>query len=489
MLQSILLCDFYKAVHKDMYDLSITKIVSYYTPRKSRFKDIQEIPIVGLQSFIIKYLVYGFNENFFNIPLKEIIAQYIDVISQTMGVDRINVDKIIQLHNLGYLPLEINAIEEGICVPIGTPMIEITNTHSNFAWCVNAIESLLSSEMWYQSCTAIVGKSYREIANAFYDDTVMDTTKARHAISEFGFRGLPGMDAAIKASMGFLMSFDRTATIPAIHEISSYYGDELSEIGGGMASTEHSIMASSYAIDGNEETLFKRLITQVYPTGNLSIVCDSYDYWKIIKEMAPKYKNEICSRKGTIFFRGDSGDPVEIVTETVYELYAIFGGYINGKGYRVLNDHVRVIYGDAITQLRARQIYQILKDTGYSAENVVLGAGSFSMICYMNDDGTLNPYTRDSFSVAIKSTYIETSTSSFNIFKDPITDTDKFKKSQKGCCVVYKDNNGIHHLDGYTYTNARLHEDNLLKPLFKNGEFLRTTTFNEIRNRFWNGQF
>lgn len=95
MLQSILLCDFYKAVHKDMYDLSITKIVSYYTPRKSRFKDIQEIPIVGLQSFIIKYLVYGFNENFFNIPLKEIIAQYIDVISQTMGVDRINVDKII----------------------------------------------------------------------------------------------------------------------------------------------------------------------------------------------------------------------------------------------------------------------------------------------------------------------------------------------------------------------------------------------------------
>lgn len=488
MLQSILLCDFYKAVHKDMYDPSITRLVSYYTPRKSRFKDIQEIPIVGLQKFIIKYLINDFNDNFFNIPLKEIVKQYTDVISQTMGNDRISVDKIIQLHNLGYLPLEINAIEEGICCPMGIPMIEITNTHPKFAWCVNVIESLLSSEMWYQSCTAIAGKRYRDIVNEYYEKTVTDKTKTKSAISEFGFRGLPGMDAAMKASMGFLLSFNKTATIPAIYDIHEYYGDALSEIGGGMASTEHSIMTSSFALDDDEDTLFKRLITEVYSTGNLSIVCDSYDYWRVIKEVVPKYKDEILNRKGVIFFRGDSGDPVEIVTETVFELYEIFGGYTNNKGYTVLNNHVRAIYGDAITQVRAKQIYQILKENGFSAENVALGAGSFSMLCYMDENG-LNPYTRDSFSVAIKTTYAETATSCIDVFKDPITDTDKFKKSQKGCTVVFKENGEICYEDGHTYSDARAYDDNLLKPLFKNGKLLRTTTFNEVRQRFWNGKF
>ena len=166
---SILLTDFYKQVHAEQYDSSITKLVSYYTPRTSRFKDINEVPVIGIQAFIKEYLIDHFNENFFNKPIENVLQEYIIVIAQTMGQNRINSQKISDLHHLGYLPIEIRAIDEGTLIPIKCPAIEISNTHPNFAWCTNVIESLMSAEIWYQSHTAIVGKQYRDIVNKYYN--------------------------------------------------------------------------------------------------------------------------------------------------------------------------------------------------------------------------------------------------------------------------------------------------------------------------------
>lgn len=46
---------------------------------------------------------------------------------------------------------------------------------------------------------------------------------------------------------------------------------------------------------------------------------------------------------------GDSGDCVEVVTMTVFKLWDIFGGTVNDKGYKVLDPHVKAIYGDNIS--------------------------------------------------------------------------------------------------------------------------------------------
>ena len=274
---SILLCDFYKAVHCGQYDPKITKLVAYYVPRMSRFKDIDEIPVIGIQAFIKEYLIYHFNNNFFWEDIDDIKREYDWIIKETMGSNRNYWHYVESLWKLGHLPIEISAVPEGTKIPIGCPAIQITNTDSNFAWVVNAIESLMSNELWYQSCTAIAGMRYRNIVNKYYEKTSDYPENAKHAISEFGFRGLPGLAAARKASMGFLLSFDKTATIPAITYIHDMYGDSLNSIGRGMASTEHSVMTSSYAIDEDEETLIERLLTEVYPDGNFAMVCDSYD--------------------------------------------------------------------------------------------------------------------------------------------------------------------------------------------------------------------
>lgn len=110
---SILLCDFYKACHCIQYDPKITSLTSYYVPRMSRFSDITEIPVIGIQSFIKEYLITHFKENFFNKNIKDVKEEYDTIIEQTMGSNRNNWHYVESLWKLGYLPIEISAIEEG----------------------------------------------------------------------------------------------------------------------------------------------------------------------------------------------------------------------------------------------------------------------------------------------------------------------------------------------------------------------------------------
>ena len=485
---AVLLSDYYKQTHAEQYNPNVTKVVSYYVPRKTRIPVFDKVVVFGIQGFIKEYLIEYFNENFFDKNINEILSEYRSVLTETLGENRVFDQKIRNLHELGYLPIEIRALNEGVKVKMQIPILEISNTHPNFAWCTNFIETLLLSELWYPMCVATAVTTYRNIVNYYYNKT--SEISGRSAISEFGFRSLVGLHGAIKASSAFLLSFNKTATVPGIMYMSKYYNTPLKEVGGGMASTEHSVMCSSAALDGDEVTSIHRLLTQVYPSGNFSMVCDSYDYWNIVDSVLPGLKKEILSRDGCLYVRGDSGDPVRIVTDTVFSLWNSFGGSINSKGYRVLDPHIRAIYGDGITQNRAEQIYKILEENGFSAENVALGAGGFSMLSYMDEMEHIEMFSRDTFNVAVKCSYVEYENKPIMVYKDPKTDTG-MKKSHKGCCSVYWDNvaNGFECQDGLTYNESKEDEFNLLEPVFRDGKLLKETTLIDIRNTLWEGKF
>lgn len=134
-----------------------------------------------------------------------------------------------------------------------------------------------------------------------------------------------------------------------------------------------------------------------------------------------------------MLMRGDSGDCVEVVTKTAFKLWDIFGGTINSKGYKVLDPHVRAIYGDSITVQRCEEIYKILIDNGFACNNVSLGVGSFSMQC-IEEDGILKPFTRDTFSSCIKATYCEVMVSLFLFLK---IQKRADSKGAKKDCVLY----------------------------------------------------
>lgn len=494
MYNPLLMIDFYKATHAEQYPRQedgsplLKRIYSPYTPRMSRLADVDKVTYFGGQAFCYEYLIKAFNEYFFNRPEEEVVAEYNRVLTYTLGPGTYNPEKIRQLHRLGYLPIAMFAVPEGTRTAIGVPQSVFVNTHDDFAWLTNTLETAYSCYMWHIQVSAEVGYRYRQIVQKYRDLTCEATVKVRRLLGDFSMRGQHSPESAMKSSAGWLLSFVNTATVPAIMWMEDNYNCDITkeEVGFGAISTEHSVMCSNAAVDGDEITHVKRLLTEVYPTSSFSMVSDSYDFRRMVTEILPQCKKEIMEHDGYIAIRGDSGDPVEVVTWTVFELWKTFGGYTNSKGYKVLDPHVKAIYGDSITPQRCEAIYKILMENGFSIENVSLGVGSFSFMCLetYDDNGVhYNPYTRDTFGIAIKATYGET----FNdipvmIFKNPKELS--WKKSQKGCVIVAPD--GQSYTDDHTFDIAHDPDnDNLLELVFLNGEMIKEQTLAEIRERMY----
>lgn len=484
----MLLIDFYKAVHAEMLPKKINKSVSYFTPRMSRVKRWDGVVMFGLQAFLKEYLIDYFNEEFFGKPLDEVISKYKRIMDATLGEGVYGIEKIEKLHELGYLPIEVVALPEGTIVPMHVPMFGITNTHKDFAWLPQALESLISAEMWHPMLAATVGYTYRQIVNEYYDKTCDDAVPRARALGAFDFRGEECLVSATKAGAGWCLSFLNTATVPTIPYLEQYYNCDCTKepVAFGAASTEHSVMCSNFAVDGDEITLLRRLLTEIYPHTSFSAVLDSYDYWNIIDKVLPQLKKEILEHDGCMLMRGDSGDCVEVVTKTVFKLWDIFGGTVNSKGYKVLNPHVKAIYGDSITVQRCETIYKILEENGFACSNVALGVGSFSFQC-IEEDGVLKPFTRDTFSSCIKATYCEIDGVPTPIFKNP--KEGGFKKSQKGCCVVYEDSGRICYKDEFTWEDACRTPTQMLQPVFRNSEMWRVQSLSEVRSALHGGNF
>lgn len=484
MSNPLLLTDFYKTIHHMCYAEGLTKLVSYWTPRMSRKEDINKVTMFGLQPFIKKYLIKYFHENFFNRDKEEVISEYKRVISKTMGDIASDTKHIEALYDLGYLPIQIKAVAEGLRVNIKTPMIEITNTHNDFAWLVNYLETFMSCNIWQPMTSASIGYRYREIVEKYFNLTV-DNNDVKRACGDFSMRGFSSLESAEFSGAAHLLSFIGTATIPAIDFLEKYYNCNVENeiVGIGTPSTEHSVMCSY----GQDEYLaYKRLITEVFPSGTLSIVSDTYDYWNVITKILPKLKKDILNRDGKIVLRGDSGDPVKIICGdenatkdseeykgTVELLWDIFGGEINSKGYKVLNNKIGTIYGDSITVERCEKICKGLEEKGFAVNNCVFGIGSY----------TYQYNTRDTFGFALKATHAVINNKEKFIFKDPKTDTGNFKKSQKGMCYVYKDGEDILYKDELTIKEQEDKKDNLLELVFKDGKLLKDYSLSEIRNR------
>ena len=484
MTNPLLLTDFYKTIHHLCYAKGMTKLVSYWTPRMSRKENMNKVVMFGLQPFLKKYLIEYFNENFFKKDKSEVVAEYKRVIEKTMGTLASDTKHIEALHDLGYLPIKISAVEEGERVNIKTPMIQITNTHEDFAWLVNYLETFMSCHIWQPMTSATIGYRYREIIEKYFAMTE-DKAPINKACGDFSMRGFSSLESAEISSAGHLLSFVGTATIPSILFLEKYYNADIDTqvVGLGTPSTEHSVMCS-YGND--EKSAYKRLINEVFPSGLLSIVSDTYDYWNIITNLLPELKEDILNRDGKIVIRGDSGDPVKIICGdeeakanspeykgTVELLWDIFGGEKNSKGYKVLNSHIGTIYGDSITVERCEAICEGLKKKGFSVSNCTFGIGSY----------TYQYNTRDTFGFALKATHAVINGQEKFIFKDPKTDTGNFKKSQKGMCYVYRDGQDILYKDELTIKEVENLKDNLLKPVFENGKLLKDFSLQEVRNK------
>lgn len=501
MYNPLLMIDFYKATHAEQYPEGMTMIYSPGTPRMSRLADVTEVSYFGGQGFCKEYLIKAFNEYFFSKSEVEVVGEYNYVLSHTLGPGTYNAEKIRKLHRLGYLPIAMYAVPEGMSTAIGVPQSVFVNTHPDFAWLTNTLETAFSAYIWHIQISAEVGKRYRKIVQKYHDMSCDPDVRVASLLGDFSMRGQHCPESAMTSSAAWLLSFRNTATVPAIMWLEDNYNCrcDTNEVGFGAISTEHSVMCSNFAVDGDEITHVKRLLTEIYPNNSFSMVSDSYDYWNLVDNILPQCYNEIMTHNGCLSVRGDSGDPVEVVTQTVFHLWDKFGGTINSKGYKVLDPHVKAIYGDSITPQRCEEIYQILTEEGFAINNVSLGVGSFSFMCLqeMNNELTdweahatdpkkypivydYQPYTRDTFSYAIKATYGERHGEPVMIMKQPKALA--WKKSQRGCVRVAPD--GQSYIDGLTFQEAHVNAcepQNLLQLVFKDGKMVKEYTLDEVR--------
>ncbi|WP_434661306.1 nicotinate phosphoribosyltransferase [Klebsiella sp. MISC125] len=489
-INPILAIDGYKVSHRAQYPQGTTRVYSNFTPRSDRFFQSPladgKLVFFGLQGFLQWFLVEQFNEAFFARPEDEVVNEYKQVMDSYLGRDAVSVDHIRDLHRLGYLPLHIKSLDEGTKVPMKVPVLTIINTKEEFFWLVNYLETVLSAELWKASTNATIAHHYRKICERWAEKTCSDLTHLDFQCHDFSFRGMAGLQDAAQAGCGHLLSFKGTDSIPALLYARDYYTEsEDYFIGASIPATEHSVMCMGER--EHEIETFRRLIADIYPQGFVSIVSDTWDYWRVLSEFTRELKGSIMQRQGRVVFRPDSGDPVEILCGTaasddvrtersveekgsVEVLWEIFGGTINDKGYKVLDPHVGLIYGDSITLARADEIMRRLEAKGFASSNVVFGVGSF----------TYQYNTRDTFGFAMKATWGEVSGEGRMIFKEPKTDNG-LKRSARGLLRVERDALGELQLHDEQTLEQELQGE--LKTRFLDGKVFRREHLEQIRAR------
>lgn len=489
-MNPLLLTDGYKTGHHQQYPKGTTLVYSNFTPRSNKYapKGCDQVVSFG-QQMVIQQIHEAFQKEFFSRPKSEVCGEMKTELSMYLGTDY-DVSHFEALHDLGYLPIAVKALPEGTLVPIKVPVLTIYNTHPDFYWVTNYLETILSNLLWKPMTSATIAHQYRKVLTKWQEKTdVFRGWFIDWQGHDFSMRGMDSAEAVISSGVAHLTSFLGSDSLPAIYGARKYYNAD-GMVCGSVNATEHSVMCAGGKED--EVETFRRLL-ETYPKGILSVVSDTWDLWKVVTEHVVTLKEEILARDGKLVIRPDSGDPVDILCGAWEEnrlpsgnyektpksgpegkgvielLWDVFGGTINEQGYKVLDSHIGAIYGDSITIDRADEICRRLEAKGFASTNVVLGIGSF----------TYQYNTRDTFGFAMKATYVEVDGEGREIFKDPITD-DGTKKSATGLLSVFEDDNdGAYQL--HDHCDWETEAKGELQTIYHNGQFENQTTLTEIR--------
>lgn len=464
LLNIIIAQDAYKYSHPFVVRPDVTGLTSYIEPRSSW---AEEIVFFGIQAFIRKYL---------ETPLTLRDVNKAAMIAQSAFIPFAK-DLYLAVVNEcgGYLPFTIQALPEGTPVKAGIPVVQITCTNAKFAPLLSVIETALLRGVWYTSSVATLSREIKKQLKKFIVETsdVDPSAILPYMLNDFGARGSSSGETAAIGGLAHLVNFVGSDTLEAIPAAMEYYDHNLATDGPVLMSvpaTEHSVTT----INGEDgECDFIGHVLKTFADSPIvSIVADSYDLERFVSEYIGKvHKEEILARFGTVVIRPDSGESTEMVPLVLRLLDQAFGSTINSKGYKVLNDSVRVIQGDGIDRHSIPMILLAVVDAGYSVENLVFGMGGKLQQGVMRDD----------HSWAMKTNAVRFDGDWIDVQKKPKTDSSKTSKAGRQAVVFY---DGAYHAireDALPKGDAAHGVRNFLEPIWENGKVLRTQKLKEIR--------
>lgn len=535
--------DGYKLSHGSMYPKGTQFVYSNLTPRGDKHYLVNattfydgKLVWVGAQGAIKE--IQAIWDKFFESNKDTVITRFARRLDGYLGGFDPAVEQLSRLHDLGYLPLEFKSLQEGTKVPMGVPVLTVTNTHPDFFWLVNYLETIISAMTWKTATAATLAAEYKAICKHYADITGTDDFTVSIQCHDFSMRGMSGIEDAARTGFGHLTQFIGTDSLVSMDYAEDYYNTDSSElIAISVPATEHAVATSNILYNESQDTLsrldaerefLRELITERFPKGIISYVSDSFDFWGLVTEVLPQLKDEILSREDSIapaklVIRPDSGDPVKVITGyNVYVCDDLTAGLrkrntaewvnrqaesyevikMNGK-YWLINDP-----DTEITEAEVKGAIQCLWDifggtkteTGHKlldskigliygdsitpkrAEQILsrLESNGFASGNVVLGVGSMSYqfHTRDTFGFAVKATHITVNDKNVPIFKMPKSDSSK--SSAKGLLYVRESENGVELVDNVDSIKEKS-ENNLLKTIYKDGKWVKETSLKEIR--------
>lgn len=445
--------DNYKHCHYPLYPPGTEYVSSYIESRGGSFACTM---FVGLQAFLREYLMRP-------ITLEDIDeAEFIER-EQGMHFNRDLWLGVLNDYD-GYLPVEIEAVPEGTVLPPKNVLVQLINTDPKYWWVTSFFETALLRAVWYPTTIGTVSWLAKQIIRDSLEHTSDNPQVLRHMLHDYGARGVSSQESAALGGLAHLVNFSQSDTVPGIIAAKRYYN--AGHVSNSGPNSEH----AGFCAWGkeNEAAALRNMLERYRGIGVALLLTDTYDHEYCVKHIIGReLKAEIQSFPGLVGVRPDSGDVVQVTSETTEWLMDAFGYTVNSKGFKVLPPYLRVVQGDGVNFYALADIFIELERRGLSAENAVYGMGG----------GLLQHHHRDTMNFGQKASAVCVNGQWRDIYKSPIGADFKVSKAGR---LALKAENG-------TYVTVRRDsippEENVLVPVFRNGKLLKKWDFTELIER------
>jgi len=445
----ILDTDSYKLSHYKQYPAGTEQVFSYIESRGGLFDSTL---FFGLQKALIELNQFFPNWDDFA-EAKEL--------AQAHGVP-FNENGWRELIELGYFPLEIRALPEGKVIHTQNVLVTVVNTDPRFYWLTSYLETSLLRAVWYPTTVATLSFECKKVIKRYMQATCESLDGLAFKLHDFGARGVSSEESACIGGAAHLVNFSGTDTLSAVRFARDYYAAGI--CGFSIPATEHSTI-TSWGRDQELEAY--RNVLEQFPEGLVACVSDSYDIFNAVSSLwGEQLHANVTSRSGTLVIRPDSGDPEDILPILLQTLADKFGYSENSKGYKVLNDKVRLIQGDGVNLSSISRILETMTAKRWSTENIAFGMGG----------GLLQQLNRDTQKFAMKNSAVKVNGQWRDVYKDPVTDHGK--RSKKGLLDLQ---------GGQTVRIApellfATRAQSQLQLVYRNGKILNRMSFQQIRD-------
>ena len=294
----ILATDSYKFSHAWQYPPGTTEVSAYIETRAgARFKEITSF---GLQMFLKEQLSYPVTKE--HIDEAEAL-----VLAHGLPFNRAGWEIVLKEHG-GMLPLEIQALPEGMTFPLGTPLVQVRNTDPRLPWLTTFVETALLRAVWYPSTVATVSRQAKKIIYAGLQRSSDDPDgQIPFKLHDFGARGVTSGEQAALGGCAHLVNFMGTDTVEGLVAARRYYGAEMA--GFSIPAAEHSTI-TAWGRDG-EIDAYRNMLTRFGGKGKLvAVVSDSYDVQNAVRNIwGGALKSAVIATEGTLVVRPDFRRP------------------------------------------------------------------------------------------------------------------------------------------------------------------------------------